>query len=83
MNRENVEPCSTIDESLSDDHVADDGRVEYGECAGSGRALELICGAEGDGSFGPPERGSCFRLGEHRVHLARELLEDVVRSRGM
>ena len=42
MNRQDTKPRSTIDEGLGDDHVADDGRAEHGERAGSGHALELV-----------------------------------------
>ena len=83
LDRENIEPYSTINEGLGDDHIADHGRAGHWERAGSGRALELVGGVEGDGVFGPPERASCFGLGERGVHLARELLEDAVRGWGL
>ena len=73
--RENIEPCSAIDEGLGNEHVADDGRAEHWERASSGRTLELIGGVEGDGVFGPPERASCLGLGERDVHLRADCLK--------
>ena len=83
LNRQNIEPCSAIDESLGDGHIADDGGAEHGERARCGRSVEPVCGVEGDGALGPLERASCFKLGEHRIHLARKLLEDTVGSWGL
>ena len=80
LDRENIEPCSTINESLGDGYVADNGGAEHGERASGGRALEPVCGVEGDGALGPFERASCFKIGELRIDLARKLLEDTVRS---
>ena len=83
LDGENIEPCSAVDESLGDGHVADDGGAEHGECASGSRILEPVRGVKGDGALGPLERASCFRFGERRIHLARELLEDAVGSRGL
>ena len=80
LDRENIEPCSAINECLGDKHVADDGRAEHWERASCGRALELVGGVEGDGVLGPPERACRFGLGERCVYLARELFEDAVRG---
>ena len=83
LNRENIEPCSAIDESLGDGHVADDGGAEHGECASGGRVLEPVRGVEGDGTLGPLERASHLKLGGRRIDLARRLLEETVRSWGL
>ena len=80
LNRENIEPCSAIDEGLGDSYVADDGGVEHGERASGSRTLEPVRGGEGDGALGPLERASRLKLGERRIDLARKLLEDTVRS---
>ena len=42
LDGENIEPCSTINESLGDGYVANDGGAEHGERASGGRALELV-----------------------------------------
>ena len=42
LDGENIEPCSTIIESLGDGYVADDGGAEHGDRASGGHALELV-----------------------------------------
>ena len=80
MNRQDIEPRSTIDESLGDNHVADDGGAEHRERTSSGRALELVCRAEGDSALGLPERVRGLKLREDCVHLTSKLFEDTLRG---
>ena len=80
---EDIEPCPAIDEGLGDLDIADDGRAEHREGAGSCRALELVHRAEGDSALGPPEWAHGLEPGKDCIHLASELLEDVLRGWGL
>ena len=83
LDGKNIEPYTTIDDGLCDKDIADDGRAKHREGIGSGRPLELVGRAEGDGALGPPERTCGLEPGEGRIHLMSELLEDVVGGWGL
>ena len=75
-----VEPHYTVDESLGDKDVADGRRAEHRERTSDGGTLEQVYRIEGDGVLGQPEGTRRLELGEGRVHLTSELLEDAMRG---
>ena len=72
LDREHIETCVAIYESLGDKAIADGGCVEHGERASSGHAPEVILGVEGDGVLGPPMGAHDLKLREGRIHLTRQ-----------
>ena len=78
LNRQNVEPCATIDEGPGDLYVVDDWGTEHWEDPSCCCALELIRRAECDGTCRSPERVCVLKLGEDYIHLASKLLEDAL-----